>query len=226
LLNWAARYFPIIRLLKNCGVSGDSILELGSGPFGLCHFYNKPLVGCDVRFSSPPQRPMLPVIAAAERLPFGSCSFEAVVASDMLEHVTPHRREAVIWEALRVSRKLAVFGFPCGPQARRVDEKLLEDYKRVDREPPDWLVEHMENPFPVENLFDRLPGGWTARRIGNENVRFHYWMHRKEMRKRWRCLFGLLLNLFPGAVELALRLADREPYYRLIFVVGRTRAYV
>ena len=40
--------------------------------------------------------------------------FAAVVASDVLEHVPPQHRLTVVKEALRVTRKVAIFGFPAG----------------------------------------------------------------------------------------------------------------
>jgi SAM-dependent methyltransferase len=221
LLNWAARYFPIIRLLKLSGVEGQSILEIGCGPCGLAYFYKMPIVGCDIRFSSPPLSPMRPAVASAVRLPFGSSSFDGVVASDMLEHVRPTEREAVVREALRVTRKVAVFGFPCGPRARALDEALFEDYSRMRREPPEWLLEHMQNPFPDEQLFEQLPRGWRVQKFGNEHLRFHYWMVRREMGIRWNRVFSFCLNRFPRPVEFVLQLADREPCYRQIFVVAR-----
>lgn len=221
MLNWAARYFPIIRLLRRSGVDGGSILEIGSGPCGLAYFYKRPVTGCDVHFSSRPRAPMRPAIAWATRLPFRDFSFDGVVASDMLEHVEPLQRPDVIREALRVARTVVVFGFPCGARAQALDEALLNEYRRLRRTPPDWLLEHMEIPFPKPELFDELPDGWRVEKFGNEHLRFHYWMVRREMRMRWNHVFTACLNLSPRAIELALRLADREPCYRQIFVIAR-----
>src|SRR5271155_5182490 len=113
MLNWAARYYPILRALKQHSLlSTGSILEIGSGPAGLGTFRKVPFVGCDLSFSWTPEWPMTPVIASATDLPFGDNSFDAVVASDVLEHIPPELRATVISEALRVARKLVIFGFP------------------------------------------------------------------------------------------------------------------
>src|SRR5207244_11983727 len=138
LLDRAARYFPIRRLLREHTSPGDSLLEVGSGPFGIGWFHRRVFVGGDVEVELPPTPPLVPVIARAHRLPFPDASFDAVVLSDVLEHVYPAARADVLREALRVARKLAVIGFPCGPDAFRVDRSLYEAYRRRSLSPPRW----------------------------------------------------------------------------------------
>src|SRR5207244_1483287 len=99
---------------------------------------SRPFVGCDVEFELPPTPPLVPVVARAHRLPFPDASFDAVVLSDVLEHVDPAARVDVLREALRVTRKLAVIGFPCGPDALRVDRSLYEEYRRRSLWPQRW----------------------------------------------------------------------------------------
>ncbi len=48
MLNWAARYFPIVRVLKQHLNGTDSLLEIGSGSVGVGKFYPAAFVGCDV----------------------------------------------------------------------------------------------------------------------------------------------------------------------------------
>ncbi|WP_158793432.1 class I SAM-dependent methyltransferase [Granulicella sp. L60] len=57
---------------------------------------------------------MTPMVGSATSLPVPDKSFDVVLASDMLEHVPPTLRRQVIGEALRVARRLVIFGFPCG----------------------------------------------------------------------------------------------------------------
>jgi ubiquinone/menaquinone biosynthesis C-methylase UbiE len=164
---------------------------------------------------------MLAVRCSGEHLPFKNHSFDAVVVSDVMEHVPPAHRKHVVAEALRVARKMVVFGYPCGPAAYELDQKLYRDYQRRSLPPPEWLEEHMHHPFPDEDLFVEMPAGWKKKVIPNESLRFHYWMMKREMFPLSNCCFRLALRFMPGLVERLLRRVNREPSYRKIFVLSR-----
>jgi hypothetical protein len=224
MLNWAARYFPILRELRQQLDEDGILLEIGPGSVGVGKFRRRPFVGCDLSFVAPPKRPMRPVVATATCLPFGDRFFDAVVVSDVLEHVPPDRRVAVIREALRVTRKIAIFGFPSGARAFSYDQLLAKAYDNRKLERPVWLQEHMRYPFPTEELFEPISREWTVRTFGNESVTFHYWVMRREMRRYWNYAFSIVLTLLPRVVEHLLKHADREPYYRKIVVVTQRGA--
>lgn len=222
MLNWAARYYPILRVLKPQLSETGSLLEIGSGSIGIGKFRRARFVGCDIKFDFHPKAPMLPVLASATCLPFDDKSFDAVVASDVLEHVPPDQRLFVIREALRVVRKIAIFGFPSGRAASEYDLKLAESYDRTRRDRPVWLEEHMRyQPFPTKDLFDELDHQWTVTSFDNENVSFHNWVMRQEMHRLGYYGFMILLAVLPRLMEYLLRRADREPYYRKIVVIQR-----
>lgn len=219
LLNWALRYFPILRVLEGRMAAGDLLLDIGSGSFGLAAFYRDRFVGCDLEFPWPPRKPMLPVRCSATKLPFGDASFAAVVMSDVLEHVPPEQRLTVVREALRVAGRVVVFGFPSGSPAQECDRQFHK-YLKVQGIPPyGWLEEHLCHPFPDRTLFDGLPAEWSIETFGNENVEFHSWVHRRELSRIARGLFWILLTIVPRPMEALLRLADRSPFYRMIVVV-------
>jgi ubiquinone/menaquinone biosynthesis C-methylase UbiE len=184
-------------------------------------FYNRTFVGCDVNFPTPPKAPMLPVIADATALPFSSRSFDAVIVSDVLEHIPPSKRTAVMFEALRVARSVAIFAFPSGTQAFECDRRLSYDYDKAYVGVPPWLQEHMLYSFPKEDLFEEMKSKWSIKSFGNESVKFHYWLMRKEMSRLWSYFFAVLLTIVPRFVEFVLRQADREPFYRRIIVMER-----
>jgi hypothetical protein len=200
---------------------GDSLLEVGSGSIGVGEFWNRDFIGCDVAFPSPPARNMLAVRCSGHQLPFADDTFDGVVVSDVMEHVPPGLRKEVIFEVLRVSRKIVIFGYPCGQAAFELDQKLYRDYRARNVTPPVWLEEHMLHAFPDEELFTDLPLGWKQQIFPNESLRFHLWMMRTEMFRPWDFALRLLLRIMPGVVERALRRADREPSYRKIFVLER-----
>jgi hypothetical protein len=138
-----------------------------------------------------------------------------------MEHVPPDWRKQVLSEALRVARKIVIFGFPCGPAAFELDQKLYRYYQSRNLRPPVWLEEHMLHEFPGQSLFTDLPTEWNTRVIPNESLRFHYWMMRAEMSRVWDYSFRIMLRIMPSLVEHGLQHADREPSYRMIFVLTR-----
>jgi Methyltransferase domain len=222
VLNWAARYFPILRELKPRLSEKDSLLEVGSGSIGIGMFHPLPFVGCEINFLFPPKPPMLPVVASATCLPFDDRSFDGVVVSDVLEHVPPDLRMIVIHEALRVARKVAIFGFPSGSKASEYDLKLAQVYDASRQDRPGWLQEHLQyQPFPTSDLFEELQQEWMVHSFDNENVAFHNWVMRREMRRSGVRFFKALLIVAPRLMEYLLRRADREPYYRKIVVAQR-----
>ncbi len=223
LIDHAVRYLPILRLLKAAGEANGTILEVGSGFYGIGEYYSNSFVGCDVRFDEKPRPPMHPVVASASELPFPDSSFDAVIASDVLEHVPPNSRPGVLREALRVARRLVVIGFPCGPVAYAVDQRLFARYHELGISVPPWLEEHMQYPFPDERIFEGLGDAWTVRSVGNDNLYFHEWLLRRMMegQRRWMHLFRLIEKGPRQVMDLVLRLADRGECYRRIFAVKR-----
>jgi ubiquinone/menaquinone biosynthesis C-methylase UbiE len=221
LLNWAARYFPILRALKQHGLlESGTILEIGSGPFGIGTFRKVPFTGCDLAFSNKPQWPMTQLIASAADLPVADGSFDVVLASDVLEHIPPVLREQVIREALRVASRMVIFGFPCGEAAHNADKALKETYLRRKIDVPVWLEEHMDAAFPDPSLFRNLQG-WKVDQFSNESLQFHQWMMRREMNRNFVRITSRLARYFPWLVERWLRRADGEPSYRQIFLLTK-----
>jgi hypothetical protein len=221
VLNWAARYYPIIRILKAHGLfDSGSLLEIGSGSIGIGRFRKVSFVGCDISFPSEPQWPMTPMIASAAQLPCKDHEFDVVLASDVLEHIPPDLRKTVIEEALRVSRKLVIFGFPCGQLAWESDRSLLAAYVQAKRTPPSWLTEHMEAPFPEADLFKELDG-WEIQQLGNESINFHSWLMRREMSSIFVRVSSIGMRIAPSLLETLLQKADRDPCYRQIFALSR-----
>lgn len=222
MLNRAARFFPILERIEGQLAAGATLLEVGSGSIGLGEFWKGPFVGCDIEFASAQVANMRPVRCSGHQLPFSNGAFDVIVVSDVMEHVPPPLRQAVVEEVLRVARHTAVFGYPCGPAAFEADEKLRRDYRRRNMRVPEWLEEHMLYPFPDEKLFQNLSTAWKVRVMPNESLHFHSWIMRKEMSRIWNHGFRMLLRLMPALVKHAMRRFDAEPSYRKIFVLTRS----
>ena len=222
LIDHAVRYLAILRLLRNEVSAQHSILEVGSGPYGVGEYCPRSFVGCDFSFSESPRLPMLPVRASGLQLPFRDSSFDAVVASDVLEHVPPEGRPTVLREALRVACKVVLIGFPCGSRAYALDQRLWSDFRNSNRPVPPWLTEHMAFPFPDETLFEGVGSGWLVRSLGNDNLWFHNWLIRRLSSPYWCNFFATVERKIPHVLEQALRLVDCPPCYRRIFVLTRS----
>ncbi|WP_433967900.1 class I SAM-dependent methyltransferase [Tunturiibacter gelidiferens] len=222
LLNWAARYFPILRAIKKHGLlENGTLLEIGSGPFGIGTFRKVPFTGCDLSFADKEQWPMTQLAASAADLPVGDKSFDIVLASDVLEHIPPPLRMKVISEALRVADKLVIFGFPCGKEAHDSDRALRQEYLDKNLKVPEWLEEHMEADFPEPGLFTNLPG-WKVEQFSNESLSFHKWLMKREMNLLFVRITGRMSRSLPRLIEKILRNTDGNPSYRQIFVLTRT----
>jgi hypothetical protein len=164
---------------------------------------------------------MLPVRCSGILLLFRDEGFAAVIASDVLEHVPPDFRSAVIHECLRVAEKLVILAFLCESGAHALDQKLYKDYRSLGLAPPQWLEEHMQFPFPSPSLLEHLGDGWCVESFGNENLHFHDWIMHRELSPYWSRIIKWYLKLAPGIVERLLALAEREPFYRRVFVISR-----
>jgi SAM-dependent methyltransferase len=220
LLNQAARYFPILRVLHEQLDRNPSVLEVGVGPTGVGQFWKHPFVGADVFFPIPPSGPMIPIMASAGALPFPNLAFDVVIASDVLEHVPVEARKPLIDETLRVTRKLAIFGFPSGDAAHKCDESLRDECIQRRLKPPVWLDEHMLAPFPLPELFTDVQG-WQISSFGNENVAVHFRIMTLEFHRLFNYAMKASIRVCPRLLEMILRRFDYEPYYRQIMVLRR-----
>ncbi len=223
MLNRAARYFPILREMRQVIDlrNGCKVLEIGSGAIGVGEFWRHSFLGCDLTFAEKPRSPMRAVKCSGSLLPFADKSFDAVIASDVMEHVPPQARGQVVSEALRVSRKVVVIAYPSGSAAAAADRDLREQYLKSNKVPPGWLEEHMLHPFPSGELFSNVESGWTLKAVPNESLEFHRSMMKLEMNPALNLIFRGALLLMPNVVEKVLERQDSEPSYRKIFVLTR-----
>jgi SAM-dependent methyltransferase len=133
------RYHTIDRELQSAGVRGR-VLEVGCGSWGLAAWHPRlSVIGVDMRFAEARVANLIPLVADATRLPFPDGAFEAVVSSDMLEHIPPVNRRAAVEELIRVASRILVLGVPVGARAARQDQEMA-DYQRRRGETVDPMI--------------------------------------------------------------------------------------
>lgn len=167
MLNWLLRYQPVLDVLE-AEPSTPSVLDVGSGWFGLTWYWPHKAVQTDLWFPSPAPsgaRPGHPVFvrATADQLPFADDSFDVVVSLDMVEHLPQQIRQTSIQELTRVARRLVVLAFPEGDAARQLDRVIAVVLRYTPgRSVPPWLNEHLsQQGYPDDRLVaGSLPPGW------------------------------------------------------------------
>jgi Methyltransferase domain len=178
MLNWSLRYLPVVALLDELGA--EQVLDVGSGWHGLSRYRSGPVVQTDLQFAG--ARPSEAwrddaqyVRASAERLPFRDAAFDYVVSLDLMEHLPSALRAPAVRELARVADRGVILGFPCGPEAARVDRRLQHRLQQARRDIPDWLGEHLaQTDYPDERtVVDALPVDWAVKRevpLGNVHL--------------------------------------------------------
>ncbi len=221
------RYGAIVRAVRaSLGPDRLRVLDVGDSA-GHLHAFDGGLdvIGVDVELSD--ERLPGAVVARSDgtRLPFADGTFDAVVSSDVLEHIRPDRRPAFLAELQRVSRDLVVVAAPFDTPGVAGVEELVRRYAllAVGAEQPQ-LDEHQAHGLPDLDATQRAFVGdqWAVTTVGDGHL--------------WDWLLVMLLRFQlesrPSLAPLAagydvlynFSLAGRSlipPYYRHL-VVART----
>jgi len=234
LLNKILRYVPVIEFVRHATADGQvqTILEVGSGARGLGTYLDGSFFGCDITFEEPPLVNMRPVIASAATLPFDDRAFDLVVSVDMIEHISPEGRGRVLQEISRVARRYALIACPQGRMARRADEFLAAYYRARSIQRPSWLQEHLQGLYPTNHeIVAAFPNlAWQSRRLGNENVFWHWMMMIMETQATFRNTLAHVQKAAPmrshgPTLDLARGLAHlvsiAPPFYRTVHIFTR-----
>ncbi|MBI5357126.1 class I SAM-dependent methyltransferase [Candidatus Collierbacteria bacterium] len=228
----AMRYLPMVEWIKVKGqglrAKGKkelTILEVGSGGLGITPYLKLPVTGVDVEFKPPFHPNLIRVVGKAEKLDFADKSFDMVISSDMLEHLSPGVREKSIFEMIRVSKSGVVIGAPCGSEASRHDQELRHEYLKTHKTEFTFLKEQVEYGLPdktdiiafIDKASKRLDRKIKLTVSGNENM-----LTRKFLMRGW-ISSNFWVNVFFRKILLPfiplLMLLERPPFYRQIFFV-------
>jgi len=222
MLNHLVRYDRVLQLVNE--TPDATVLEVGSGSEGIAYW----LPARDVTSLDPaiPGRE-----GDARSLVFPDRSFDVVVALDMLEHIRPEERSAVLRELVRVTGRQVILAFPSGARAFEVDVGLRRMLDRRGHTHPVWLDEHLRHGLPdASEVQAELQAYGHVRRLPNENVHTHRTLVSCEMTRGAHRVADLVARLLaPGLrgrgrwwrapLLHLLRGADRGTPYRVIHVL-------
>jgi SAM-dependent methyltransferase len=222
------RYGAIVRVVRaSLGPGPLRVLDVGDSA-GHLHAFDDGLavIGIDVQVTD--ERLPGAVVARADgtRLPFADGAFDAVVSSDVLEHVPPAGRPAFLAELHRVSSDLVVVAAPFDTAGVAGVEELVRTYAllTLGTEQPQ-LDEHRANGLPgLDATVASFRGAGSAVATLGDG---HLWDWLMMMLLRFQLEARPALQpLSAGYDQLYnLSMADRAlvaPYYRHL-VVARTQ---
>lgn len=222
-----ARYGAIARALRaNLGSGTHRVLDVGDCAGHLQAFdADLSVIGLDLVPASERLPGAVPVHADGTLLPFADDTFDAVVSSDVLEHVPPAGRPTFLAELRRVSRDLVIVAAPFDTAGVSGVEELVRRYAMLALGAPQpQLEEHHANGLPrLDATADGLgAGGADVATAGNGNL----WDWLTFMLLRFQLEARPPLAPLAAGYDLLYNtaLADRSdvgPYYRHL-VVART----
>jgi SAM-dependent methyltransferase len=169
------RYAAIVGALRaSLGPGPHRVLDVGDSA-GHLHLFDPELrvVGIDVELAAEPLPETVRAQADGKRLPFADGAFDAVVSSDVLEHVPAPGRDAFLAELVRVSRDLVVVAAPFDTPGVAGVEDIVRRYARFSADAPQpQLEEHLANGLPtLDTTVAALEAaGCSVATVGNGNL--------------------------------------------------------
>jgi len=225
-LSWdtGGRSLDVIRILKPLLQKKSTVLDAGCGEFGLASFIpSTQVTGVDIMGSMEQSRNFKFLRGSIVSLPFSEKSFSIAASVDVLEHLPPDIRQQSIAELIRVARDAVILAFPCGSQARQIDESFAAQLNQLDKPQPDWLDEHLHSPYPQLNSI--LSVIETEAIKHNKNVRTKtFYSERIQVTRslRWAASHSkflyLAINLLAGVMHPVTPQANKDNSYRVILL--------
>lgn len=147
MLNWLARYAPVVALLRT-DPDPVSILDVGCGPHGLACAMDGEFAGIDVSFPHAVAPAMHAVRSRPGPLPFADGAFHTVVCLDVLEHIPGPDRDAFVAELARVAAARVILACPSS-ECQPLDDHMAAMLGAGGRPLPEWLSEHYDCVLPT-----------------------------------------------------------------------------
>ena len=209
------RNVDVARILRPFLNGEATVLDAGCGEYGLSAFVAaKSIVGVDILPTDVKVDGFTFVHGSIITLPFAELSFSVAASVDVLEHLPEALRSEAVGQLVRVARETIIITFPAGKNARDIDEAFNRYLTATSQPIPDWLSEHLENPYPdaaeVAALI-RTEANETGRRVKteihySENLTVAKFLRKAASASKYLYLFanltaGLLLPVMPKASE-------------------------
>jgi len=207
------RNVDVARILRPFVNSETTVLDAGCGEYGLSAFVAaKSVVGVDILPTDVKVDGFTFIHGSIITLPFAERSFSVAASVDVLEHLPTDLRPEAIRQLVRVARETIIITFPAGKAAREIDEIFNSKLVSSNQTVPDWLSEHLENPYPdagdVAELIKNEAKN-TGRRVKvaihhSENLAVAKFLRKAASTAKYLYLFGnlaagFLLPLMPKA---------------------------
>jgi len=222
MLNWKVRYAKIIAKNRELLDPSISVLEVGSGAYGIATFLNRPVLGVEPSLVEPMVQGLTIKQASINDLPFSDCEFDVVVCVDVLEHLAADARIPAIMEMLRVAKRKLIFSCPVRYYGELGEYELASWFDRRYGTVPDWLQEHLKHGLPdVAELIQAVAGlGLPFEVFGNEGMFQHF----ASILLDWE--FSLTQALLPyhnskTVLEAPIQASDWDLFYSYAFMVAK-----
>jgi len=220
------RYGAIARCLRaTLGAGEHRVLDVGDAAGYLRLFAGDlRLAGVDISVQSDRLPGAVALVGDGTRLPFPDRAFDAVVSSDVLEHVVPAGRGGFIEELSRVSDDLVILAAPFDTDGvAGVEEVIRRFVLLATGEPQEQLEEHRDRCLPsLEEATRLLARHGEVLTAGNGNL----WDWLELMLAKHQLLARPALQPLHDGIDALYNLslagrASEPPYYRHLVAARR-----
>ncbi len=222
MLNWKIRYSKILAGTPELFDPAYSVVEVGSGSFGIAQFLDRKVLGVEPNPAVSGNENLEIIEGSILALPFADGEIDYVLCVDVLEHLAAGVRDQAILELLRVARRKVIISCPCHVWAKAGEVELKQMFQNFGAAVPEWLQEHLDFGLPMvqEILSPMIAAGCAFEVAGNETILQHY--------------AGIALDwFFPMAQGVNKRLVAKSPlqapvggngwdvYYSFMFTLNK-----